>query len=67
MSEDYEIANETCAQNRTRGKQYYDRRVRSSELRPGDRVLVRNLSKRETLFRLTKGLQFKQNRILMTN
>ncbi len=46
MSEAYEIANEKCAQNRTRGKQYYDRRIRSSELRPGDRVLVRNLSKR---------------------
>ena len=45
MSEAYEIANEKCAQNRTRGKQYYDRRIRSSELRPGDRVLVRNLSK----------------------
>ena len=30
-----------------KGKKLYDRRIRSSELRPGDRDRVRNLSKRE--------------------
>ena len=47
MAEAYKIANSKCAQNRTRGKSLYDRRTRSSELRVGDRVLVRNLSGRD--------------------
>ena len=47
MSEEYKIANEKSSQSRAKGKKLYDRRLRSSELRPGDRVLVRNLSKRD--------------------
>ncbi|CAB3994184.1 Retrovirus-related Pol poly from transposon opus [Paramuricea clavata] len=47
MSEAYKIANEKSSQSRAKGKKLYDRRIRSSELRPADRVLVRNLSKRD--------------------
>ena len=47
MSEAYKIANEKSSQRRAKGKKLYDRRIRSLELRPGDRVLVRNLSKRD--------------------
>ena len=47
MTEAYKIANAKCALNRAKGKKMYDRRVCSSGLLPGDRVLVRNLSKRE--------------------
>ena len=42
MSEAYKIANEKSSQSRAKGKKLYDRRIRSSELRSGDRVLVRN-------------------------
>ena len=42
MSEAYKIANEKSSQSRARGEKLYDRRIRSSELRSGDRVLVRN-------------------------
>jgi hypothetical protein len=47
MSEEYKIANEKSSQSRAKGKKLYDRRIRSSEFRPGDRVLVRNMSKRD--------------------
>ena len=47
MFEAYKFANEKSSQSRAKGKKLYDRRIRSSELRSGDRVLVRNLSKRD--------------------
>ncbi|CAB4027077.1 Retrovirus-related Pol poly from transposon, partial [Paramuricea clavata] len=43
MFEAYKFANEKSSQSRAKGKKLYDRRIRSSELRSEDRVLVRNL------------------------
>lgn len=40
------MTDEKSQQSGVKGKRAYDRRVCSSELHPGDRVLVRNLSKR---------------------
>ena len=44
MKEAYAKASNLAYRNATRGKKYYDRKVRSTILKPGDRVLVRNLT-----------------------
>ena len=46
MTEAYELAGKKSSEVGTRAKQRYDRFLRSSVLLPGDRVLVRYLSKR---------------------
>lgn len=46
MSEAYEKASKNANLSSTRGKDNYDKKVHFSELLPGDRVLVRNLSER---------------------
>ena len=46
MGQAYSQAQNTTAQSRQRGKAQYNKRVRSSTLEPGDRVLVRNLTPR---------------------
>ena len=46
MKEAYSLALKSTAKSATDGKRQYDRKVRFSNLQPGDRVLVRNLSER---------------------
>ena len=46
MKEAYAKASDTAGTNSTRSKRHYDKKVRSTVLQPGDRVLVRNLTPR---------------------
>ena len=46
MNQEREIATQKASKARTQGKFYYDQKVRGSVLKPGDRVLLRNLSQR---------------------
>lgn len=46
MQEAYEKRKNSARKSAERGKRNHDRKVRSSELEPGDRVLVRNLTPR---------------------
>ena len=46
MQEAYSLASKSAEKSAVRGKQNYDKRVRSSALEVGDRVLVRNLTPR---------------------
>ena len=47
MAEAYELANQKANLSASKAKRHYDRRVRSSALQPGDRVLVRNMTPRD--------------------
>ena len=44
MEEAYRIATKAAQTRAAQGKQQYDKKVRSSVLEPGDRVLVKNLT-----------------------
>jgi len=46
MEEAYAIANENAQKNAERSKKYYDTKVRSAVLQPGERVLIKNLTPR---------------------
>ncbi|CAB3992586.1 Retrovirus-related Pol poly from transposon [Paramuricea clavata] len=46
MKEAYAKASNLASKNASRGKKQYDKKVRSTVLQPGDRVLVRNLTPR---------------------
>ena len=46
MQEAYSLASKSAEKSAVRGKKNYDKRVRSSALEVGDRVLVRNLTPR---------------------
>ena len=46
MHEAYKLAAQSAGKNARRGKKQYDKKVRSSVLQPGDRVLIRNLTPR---------------------
>uniref|UniRef100_A0A3B5AJZ5 Integrase catalytic domain-containing protein n=1 Tax=Stegastes partitus TaxID=144197 RepID=A0A3B5AJZ5_9TELE len=46
MEEAYIIANKTAEKAAARSKRYYDTKVRSSLLQPGERVLIKNLTPR---------------------
>ena len=46
MQETYTKASAAANKNAAGGKKHYDKKIRSSLLQPGDRVLVRNLSQR---------------------
>lgn len=47
MAEAYQIANEDNKQASAQGKTQYDLKVKGVTLKPGDRVLVRNLREQE--------------------
>ena len=46
MHEPYKLAAQSAAKNARRGKKQYDKKVRSSVLQPGDKVLIPNLTHR---------------------
>jgi hypothetical protein len=46
MTEAYRIAQEATKESAEKGKKNNDRRIRYTDIQPGDRVLVRNLSPR---------------------
>lgn len=46
MREAYEIARENVEKAARRSKKHYDKKLRSTTLYPGDRILVRNLKPR---------------------
>ncbi|PFX31656.1 Retrovirus-related Pol polyprotein [Stylophora pistillata] len=46
MKQAYAIASRNTTKSSTRSKAYYDKKASAAVLRPGDRVLVRNLSER---------------------
>ncbi|CAB3995510.1 Retrovirus-related Pol poly from transposon 412 [Paramuricea clavata] len=46
MNDAYTFASEHATKNSSKGKRHYDKGARYSTLKPGDRVLVRNLSER---------------------
>lgn len=46
MQEAFEITRENAKRSAERGKRYYDKKIRSSVLEEGDRVLVRNMTPR---------------------
>ena len=46
MTEAYKIANKTNLSSSAKNKSYYDQKARGVVLKPGDRVLVRNMSER---------------------
>ena len=46
MHQAYEIASRTAAKGASRGKLFHDKKVHGTDLQPGGRVLVRNLSQR---------------------
>ena len=52
MQEAYSLATESARKRAGRGKKHYDKRVRSSALKAGDRVLARNLTPRGRLGKL---------------
>ena len=46
MEEAYATANQNAKKAAERSKRHYDKKVRSSVLQPGERVLVKNLTPR---------------------
>lgn len=56
MQEAYEITQNSARKSAERGKRNHDRKVRTSELEPGDRVLVRNLTPRHKHWQATQSL-----------
>lgn len=46
MQQAYKLASKSALNNANKGKKLYDRKVHSSVLHPGDRVLVQNLTPR---------------------
>ncbi len=68
MQEAYALASKSSQIAASKGKQQNDKRVRSSVLKPGDRVLIRNLTprggpgkiRRQTRVRTGKGTHITQ-------